>query len=119
MAWLSHWQIPTFRTLCDLHFRVSPPISKTLADDALQRFSSTHFIVHTERNAVAVAEIKLGKIAMQMLFLAVLINALHPALENRIVALDCVRMDIAANVLLGRVSDTPVTSELFADRFIV
>ena len=38
------------------------------------------FVVHAELDPVVVAEIELGKVAVQVLFLAVLVHALHAAL---------------------------------------
>ena len=49
-------------------------------------------VVHAELGAVAVAEIELRQIAVQMLFAAMLIDALHAALEDREEAFDRVRM---------------------------
>ena len=63
-------------------------ISQALPDDALQRASARCNIVNAELHAIAVAEIKFGQIPMQMLLFAVLIDAFHAALEDRIVALD-------------------------------
>lgn len=67
---------------------ISGAICEPLADDALQRFGSTRIIAVTERNAVAVAKIVLRQIAVQVLLTAMLVDALHAALENRVVALD-------------------------------
>ena len=56
---------------------------------------------YAKRNAVAIPKIKLGKITVQMLLAAVLIHALHAALENRVVTFDRVRMDFnRANVFI-------------------
>jgi hypothetical protein len=56
---------------------------------------------------------------MQMLFAAMLIDAPHSTLEDRIVALDRIRVDhalaLAANVLIDVVLDRTVVGELFAD----
>ena len=54
-----------------------------------------------ERRTVRVAEIELGDIAMQMVFAAMLVNAFHAALENRVVALDRVRIDLHAGLAFG------------------
>ena len=51
---------------------------------AMQR--GTFPVIEAERGARVVAEIKFREIAMQMLLAAVLIDAAHPALENREVA---------------------------------
>src|SRR6185369_1567563 len=46
-----------------------------------------------------IAEIELCQIAMQVLFGAMLIDALHAAFEDREITLNRVRMDLAAHVL--------------------
>ena len=50
-------------------------------------------IVHAERDAVVVAEIKLRKIAVQVLLAAVLIDAAHAALEDREIVFNRVGVD--------------------------
>jgi hypothetical protein len=47
------------------------------------------------------AEIKLGQVALKVLFAAVLINAVDAALENREIALDRVCGDSAASVFFS------------------
>jgi hypothetical protein len=54
-----------------------PPIGEALASDALQGFYSPVLIVNAKRNAVRIAEVELGKVAVQVLFLAVLIDTLR------------------------------------------
>ena len=61
---------------------ISCAIGQALSDDALKRIVCTGKIVDAQRDTVVIAEIKLGKIAMQMFFCTVLIGALHAALEN-------------------------------------
>ena len=53
---------------------VRPSIGEALADDALGREFGAHEIVITERRARVVAEVELGKVAMQVLFLAMLVS---------------------------------------------
>jgi hypothetical protein len=72
-------------------------ISQPLAFDALDRFCSAHSVIHAKRDAVRIAEIELGEIAVTVLLFAMLIDALHAALEDRVVALDGVgRNDVVA-----------------------
>ena len=59
-----------------------PPIGQPLARDAKEGFPGAGFIIGAKGNAVAVAEIKLCKVAMKVLFRAMLINTLHAAFEN-------------------------------------
>jgi hypothetical protein len=78
-------------------------VSKPLALDANRRSIGAHQIVAAERNARAAAKVKFGKVTMKVLLAAVLIGALHPPLENRVVALDRVCADNAltlADVLI-------------------
>jgi hypothetical protein len=60
----------------------SRSIGEPLADCALNRPSGARTVIDAEGNAVAVAEIEFSKIAVQMPLVAVLINTLHPALED-------------------------------------
>ena len=59
-----------------------PPIGKTLAGDALEGFVGAVLIVNAKRNAIRIAEIELCEVAMQVLFLAVLVHTAHAAFEN-------------------------------------
>jgi hypothetical protein len=54
---------------------------------------------------VIVAEIELGKIAVQVSFLTMLVNALHAALEDGEIALDGVRRDDASDIFFEAVID--------------
>jgi hypothetical protein len=54
---------------------------------------------------------------VQVLFLAVLIDALHAALENRVVALDCVGVNIAARPFVFLMLDAAMLGKLFANLF--
>src|ERR1700687_1328170 len=72
----------------------SRPIGQSLADSALNRAGGTLNIIYAEPNAVAISEIEFRKITVQMLLGAMLIDALHAALENRVVAFDRVGGDI-------------------------
>src|ERR1700680_3973528 len=61
----------------------SRSIREALANDTLDRPLSAFDVVNPEPHAVAVAEIELGKISVQVLLFAMLIDALHTALEDR------------------------------------
>ena len=50
-------------------------------------------VIYAQPNAIGIAEIKLREIAVQVLLAAMLVDALHAALEDRIVALDGVGAD--------------------------
>jgi hypothetical protein len=68
-------------------------VSKPLSDDALYRAGSALNVIYAKPNAIGIAEIELREIAVQMLFIAMLVDTLHAALENRIEALDGVGVD--------------------------
>ncbi len=61
---------------------VRPAVGKPLTLRPDQRERGALLIVHAQRDAVGIPEIKLRQIAVQVLFRAVLINALHAALED-------------------------------------
>ena len=63
-------------------------MSQALSYDAAHQIFGALYIVHAQRDAVVIAEIKLSKIAMQVLFCTVLIGALHAAFEHRKHAFD-------------------------------
>jgi hypothetical protein len=78
----------------------SRSIGEALPNDAFDcPFGSLH-VVHSESDAIAVSEIVLGKISVQMLLAAMLVDALHPTFEDRIEAFDGIGVDVAANVFL-------------------
>lgn len=91
---------------------VSCLIGEPLADDAGQDLIGAALIVHAQRHTMIVPEIELRKIAMQVLFGAMLISAAHAALENREVAFDSVGVDFAANVLTLAMIDRVMLGDL-------
>ncbi len=68
-------------------------VRQTLADDSTQRPICTLFVIDTPRHAVGIAEIELRQIAVQVLLAAMLVHALHAALENAVVAFNRVGAD--------------------------
>jgi len=62
------------------------PPHEAFAVCALDRRKRSVDIVAAEPDAVIIAEVKFGQVAMQVLFLAVLIDAAHTALEDREIA---------------------------------
>jgi hypothetical protein len=69
------------------------PVGEALAFDAAQYLLSAVSVIHTKSDACIVSEIELGKVAVEMLFLAVLVGAAHAALEHGEIALDRVCVD--------------------------
>ena len=57
-------------------------IGQALSNGALNRAAGAFGIVNFEGSAVRMPEIEFGQIPMQMVLVAVLINAGHPALEH-------------------------------------
>lgn len=80
---------------------ISPPIRQALPMDLLYKCHGALLIVHAKGLAIVVAEVKLVHVALQMLLAHALVNARKAALEDREVAFDRVRRDVAANVLIA------------------
>src|SRR5262245_33091044 len=105
------WRLMRF----DLTLLVRPSIGEALADNAFGRDLGAHEIVVTERSARVVAEVVFRQIAVKVLLAAMLVDALHAALEDREITLDRVRGDGAAHVFLGGVVDRFVASEILVE----
>ena len=80
---------------------MSPPISQALTADLLQGAIGALLVIPVQRRAVVVAEVKFREVAVQMLFGAMLIDALHAALEDAEIAFNRVGVDGAAHVLIA------------------
>src|ERR1700730_11292070 len=93
-------------------------IREPLPNDALQRAFGALCIVNAKLHAVVIAKIELGDVAMQMLLAAMLVDAFHAALENRIVAFYRVRVDRAAHVFIGLMAYAFMAREVLAERKI-
>jgi len=65
----------------------SRSIGEAFSNDTFDRALGAPYIIYPEPDAIAIAEIEFGKVAVQVLFAAMLIDAFHATLENRIVAL--------------------------------
>ena len=68
-------------------------IGEALPNEAGQHEIRALYVIYAEANAVAIAEAKFREITVKVLFLAVLVNAFHAALENRIVAFNGIGVD--------------------------
>jgi len=71
-------------------------VSEALADNALERVRSARRIINTKRSALIIAEIELREIALQVLFIAMLVGAFHAALEHAEKAFDGVSSHVVA-----------------------
>src|SRR5262249_23730180 len=110
---------------------VSRSIGQALADDAFDRIFSPLHIVYAQPDPIVVPEVELRKIPVQVLFLTVLIHALHAALEDREVALHGVGSDDVgaalrevpdvgvAHIFVGAVGHGVVAREILAQVVIV
>lgn len=56
---------------------------ETLAHDTLEHVVAPLGVGHAKRNAVVIAEVELGKIAVKVMLGAMLVHAVHTALEDR------------------------------------
>ena len=74
------------------------PIHQALAFCAFHGSNGAVNVAAAERNAVIVAEVKFREITMKMLFLTVLVNALHSALENRERAFNRIGVNVASHI---------------------
>ena len=68
-------------------------ISEALTNNPAKRVPVTITVIATQRLAIVVAKLELANVAVQMALGAVLIDALHTALEDGERALDRVRVD--------------------------
>jgi hypothetical protein len=64
----------------------SGAVREALAHDSFRRALGAFHVVHAKPNAIVIPEIEFGQVAVQVFFLAVLVDAFHAALENREVA---------------------------------
>ena len=90
-------------------------VGQSLADDASNSPLGTLNIIDAERGPIAVAEIELGGVAVQMPFLAMLIDADHAALKHAEKSLDGIGMRVATNVFLDAMVNAFMAGELLAD----
>jgi len=72
---------------------VSRFIGQPLADHACQKLVGPRCVVHALGNPVVVPEIKLGKVSVKMLLLAVVVSAVDASLENAEIAFNGVSGD--------------------------
>ena len=105
----------SFLQSLDSDLPMSRSIGEALADDTTKGTFGATFILDADRTAMTISEIELCKIAVKMPLGAVLIDALHAALEDREITLDGVGVAVAALPLFDSVVDGLVGRELLAD----
>jgi hypothetical protein len=62
---------------------INSSVGEALSADVLQHGFRALLVIDAERNAVVVAELEFGEIALQVILRALPIHALHAALEDR------------------------------------
>jgi hypothetical protein len=80
---------------------VSRLIGEALPNDAGQRAFRALRIIYVEADAIAIADVKFREVAVKVLLLAVLVNAFHAALENRVIAFNSVSVDFHAAFVIS------------------
>ena len=71
----------------------SRSIGEAFPNDAFDRALGALYVIYAKPNAIAIAKIEFGKVAVQMAFAAMLVDAFHTALEDRKVAFNGVGVD--------------------------
>src|ERR1051325_10164381 len=84
---------------------VSLSIGEPLAGCATDPQPGPLDVIEAELDAMRIAEIKLGQIAVQVRGRDMMVGADHAALEDREIALNRVGVGVAAYILLDRVID--------------
>ena len=102
---------------------IRPPIGEALAHNPSHQTIRAGQIVHAHGDTVGVAEIELGKVAVQVAFAAMLVDALHAALEDRIEALDGIGGDelraFVTDIFFILVQHAVMAGEVIADNLVV
>jgi hypothetical protein len=99
-------------------------IRETFALDAFEGLRRTFPVLNADCRTIRIAKVELSKVAVQVLLAAMLVHALHAAFENRVIALDGVRIDFPASlavgvaVFLARVVHNAMRGKLFANRLV-
>ena len=96
----------------------SRSIGETLSNDTFDRAHGALYVIYAQPDAIAITKIEFGKVAMQMLFAAMLVDTLHAALENRIAAFNGVGVDDPTHVFSDAVIDGLVHPIFFSERAV-
>ena len=97
-------------------------ISEPLANNTTKEFIGPLGIVNAPGNALAIAEVKLGKVAMKMMFFAMLIHTLHTTFEDGEKALHGIGMNgriSKRNILPGAMADGLMLRKMFFQIFVL
>ena len=98
---------------------ISRLIGQTLANDAADGFDGPLEILDAEGAALIIPEIELGEVTMKVFLGAMLIDALHAALEDAEKAFDGIGVDRAASVLMAIMGHNAMLGEVPANRLVV
>jgi hypothetical protein len=93
-------------------------IGEALSNNSLDCQFCALRVIYAEPDSIAIAEIEFGKVAVQMLLAAMLVDAFHAALEDRIVAFNGVCVDDPTHVFADAVIDGLVHPILFPERAV-
>lgn len=99
--------------------RVRPPIGKALAFRVLDDQGGALSVIYPVGSAVAVAESELCGVAVQVLLSAVLIVALHAALEDAKITFNDVGGHVAAHIFFRTMVDGLVSRKMVAQVVIL
>ena len=84
---------------------ISRSIGEALSNDPFDRTFGAFYVVYAEPDAIAIAKIKFAEIPVQMALAAMLIDAFHPTLEDRIIAFNCIGVNDPPHVFADAVID--------------
>jgi hypothetical protein len=93
-------------------------VRNALASDSLRPFGGAGSIIKAVGDPVVISELEFSQIAMQVLFAAMLVNALHAALEDAEIAFHGVAVDrwvIVIDVLPGAMRRGAVAGEVIGN----
>jgi hypothetical protein len=100
------------------------PVNQPLSHNACQREFGARNVIEAGLDSMRIAEIELGKVAVKVFFAAMLVDAFHTALENRVIAFDGVRIylptrrAVRVSIFLAGVIHYAVRGKLFADALV-
>ena len=84
------------------------------ASSALDRIMGTFHVRNAKGRMAVIAEIKFGQVTVKVNFAAMLVNALNATLEHAPDVLNCVGVNVAANVLILGMNDCGMARKLFS-----
>jgi hypothetical protein len=89
-------------------------ICEPLALGTNEREIGAGYVIHPQLDTIAVTEIELGEITVQVSLAAMLIDAFHAAFKDAVKAFNSVGMNFAANIFIGLMADALMAREVIA-----